>query len=106
MNFRVKRYHLVWLFHHGRWPELEIDHIDRNKINDRIENLREATRQENAANINKGNKLPTGVSWFKQNKKYQAYMYRKGRKVHLGYFDVPEDAAERRRIAMENEHAD
>lgn len=39
-------HHLVWAFHNGRWP-IEIDHIDRDKLNNRIENLRECTRKEN-----------------------------------------------------------
>ena len=52
---------VVWLLNHGDFPRLEIDHINRNKTDNRIENLREATRWEN--NINKEFKVnpTTGV---------------------------------------------
>ena len=45
-------HHLVWFYYHKRWP-IEIDHIDRCKINNRIENLREVTRKENQAVLRK-----------------------------------------------------
>lgn len=42
--------HLSWLYHKGKWPEMRLDHIDQNTLNDRIDNLREATNSQNAAN--------------------------------------------------------
>lgn len=39
-------HHLVWFYHHNQWP-VELDHMDRNKLNNRIENLKEVTRKEN-----------------------------------------------------------
>ena len=40
----------VWAWHHGRLPEGEIDHIDGNERNNRIENLREVSGHENRMN--------------------------------------------------------
>ena len=54
---------LIWVYMTGEWPEFEIDHIDRDRLNNRWNNLRKATRSENMANG--GNRQPltelTGV---------------------------------------------
>lgn len=47
-HFRAGR--LAWFYTHGRWPEPEIDHINRIRLDDRIDNLREATRSEQLRN--------------------------------------------------------
>ena len=41
----------IWALCNGRWPKLVIDHIDGNRDNNRIENLRECTLSENAKNV-------------------------------------------------------
>ena len=41
---------LCWLLHYGDWPENTIDHIDRNPLNNKIENLRDVTQAENNRN--------------------------------------------------------
>ena len=45
----VAEHQLIWLLHHGRWPT-QIDHINRDRVDNRIENLREVTDSENQRN--------------------------------------------------------
>ena len=41
----------VWAWHHGRFPTLQIDHINGKRFDNRIENLREVTQSENMRNM-------------------------------------------------------
>lgn len=53
INMNRRRYRaarLAWLFVFGAWPANEVDHINRNRSDDRITNLRLATRTQNALN--------------------------------------------------------
>ena len=85
---------LAWLYVHGVWPKDQIDHIDGNKSNNRICNLRDVsngTNQENQIFAQKNNKSGfLGVS--KKRKKYVAQIMINGKKMHLGYFNFPEQA--------------
>lgn len=95
-NKRFSRAHIIWWKAYGRWPALSLDHIDRDKTNDRIDNLREATPRENSGNRTKQNELPTGVCLYKsaRNKKnpYMAHAYIGGKQVYLGCFPSAEEA--------------
>ena len=86
---------LVWLFHKGEFPKNEIDHVNGNIADNRIENLREATRSENSCN----RKTPIdnttgfkGVCFNKQSQKYQGQIIHKRTNYYCGVFDTPEDA--------------
>jgi len=70
-------------------PKQIIDHIDRNKKNNNVTNLRVVTNQENMFNTN-----AKGYTWNKRKKKFQAQICVNGKKIHLGYFDKEEDARE------------
>lgn len=50
-GLRVAEHRLAWRLVHGQWPTFEIDRMDRNRLNNRIENLRPATHAQNACNI-------------------------------------------------------
>lgn len=65
-----------------------IDHINGNKKDNRIENLRQVTQQQNNFNF----KEVKGYSWSKNNKKWQARIKLNKNTIHLGYFDKEEDA--------------
>ena len=68
---KKKKYYthiLIFLWHHGYIPENDIDHEDRNKLNNRIENLRDASRacNNNNSKLYKNNTSGVkGISWYR-----------------------------------------
>jgi hypothetical protein len=94
-NASYKGHRLVWLWVHGAWPSREIDHIDCNGRNNRISNLRIATRSENCANTRRyvsNSSGFKGVDFHKRTGKFRARI-RKDRSLHhLGFFETPEEA--------------
>lgn len=99
-NKLYKAHRLIFLYYHGHLPEF-LDHIDGNPLNNNIENLREATLQENQMNGKKRsshNSKPTsskfkGVYRDKRDKKWMAYIRIDGKLKHLGYFTSEIEAA-------------
>jgi hypothetical protein len=86
---------LAWLIVHGEWPASEIDHIDRNKANNAITNLRLVTR-----GLNRRNTVHRGYYLRPDNGKHMAYIAgHDGKRIQLGHFDSPEDAHEAYRRA-------
>ncbi len=89
------RYHVVWAIHHGEWPTQNIDHENRNPLDDKIGNLRLCTQGQNVGNstlavTNKSGYK--GVSWSLHMKKWIAGIGVNGKRKHLGYFDDPAEA--------------
>ena len=84
---------LAWLYMKGRYPKKDVDHIDRNKGNDRWVNLRLATRSQNCGNqIRKDNKLGVkGVTRLRS--RYCATINKNGKHFHLGVFATIEEAS-------------
>ena len=58
---KYRAHRLVYAYHNGHFPSLEIDHINRDRTNNRIENLREVDRQSNVDNTTKKINKDTGV---------------------------------------------
>lgn len=86
---------LVWLIEYGKMPTADIDHIDGNKLNNRISNLRDATRKQNCENkgAQSNNSVGyRGVTYNKRLRKYVAQIQHYGKNRHLGVFAMPEDA--------------
>jgi hypothetical protein len=89
-----KEHRLIWILHFGLTSEF-IDHIDRDPSNNRIENLRLATRGQNSHNRTKYKTNTSGfkgVSFFKAGRKWHARIMANGVDRHLGYYNTPEDA--------------
>lgn len=90
-----KAHRLVWLLTYGEWPEHEIDHLDRNRMNNRISNLRAVTTAENGHNRRMSNNNSSGypgVSFNKQHKKYVTYIGVNDNITYLGLYNTAEEA--------------
>ena len=86
---------LAFLYMLGEWPELDVDHKDTVKTNNKWINLRVVTKSVNSRNksIHKNNTSGTvGVSWNTRRSRWVATIYVDGRLLHLGYFQFKEDA--------------
>lgn len=82
------------------YPEIFVDHINCDGLDNRKINLRTATPQQNSFNRrNLRNNLPKGVSLTKNGKRYQAHIGNRKTFLHLGTFDSIKEAA----LAYNNE---
>ncbi len=97
-KIRYKSHRIVFYMSFGIDPkDMQIDHKNGNRGDNRKENLRLATQSQNSINF-KGNradsknKYPRGVSWNKGNKKFEASVCVLGNNKYLGLFDSIEDA--------------
>ncbi len=95
---RYLEHRLVWLWHHGGWPTKHLDHINCNRQDNRIENLRECDDAENGQNrarLNRNNTIGfQGVCWDHRYGTYSARICSKGKQTHLGTFGSAEAAFE------------
>jgi hypothetical protein len=107
INKKLYRAHrLVWFYFHGTWPSEQIDHINGCRSDNRIENLRVVTHQQNAWNLQKAKNNSKsgylGVCWKKSHNKWKAEIRLNGRKTFLGYFDTALEASEAYQNAKNN----
>lgn len=81
--------------HHGEWPTFHIDHINGNRSDNRIENIRVATVAENAQNRVAYTNSKSGLIGATKVKGYElwgAKIVKNGKRTHLGYFKDPYSA--------------
>jgi hypothetical protein len=95
---RKRQHRIVWECFHGvltKSTNIMIDHINGDKSDNRLCNLRVASRSQNNANskLSKRNKSGyKGVLWSKEKKKWRAEIRKDKKSKHLGYFDNILDA--------------
>lgn len=94
-NLRAHR--MAWLYVYGELPPkgVDIDHINGDRTDNRICNLRLASRSQNMANVGlKGTNSSgfKGVSWHKKSQRWRARIKVDYREIYLGSFDSPEEA--------------
>jgi hypothetical protein len=84
-NYRAHR--IIFAMHHGYFPDY-VDHIDGNRLNNRIENLREATNQQNQYNVGLISRNKSGaknVVWDRN--RWKVYMRINKKMTHIGAFE-------------------
>ena len=88
---------LAWLFVYGTLPELFLDHINENKSDNRIENLRQVNNSANMSNITKPCKNNSlGFRGVSKNKKgFSAKLKFQQKEYYLDTFKTPEEAHQR-----------
>lgn len=112
VNVKGKQYRahrLAWLYIKGNWPKNAIDHINGNKLDNRIYNLREATYSQNHMNKKPDKKNKSGfkgVCYVKQREKWNANIYFNGKKKNLGYYNNIEDAVKAYNEAAKKYHGE
>jgi hypothetical protein len=95
---------VVWAYYYGEWPERweHIDHINHDRADNRICNLRLVTRQDNQRNLSIRSDNSTGVSGVRfdkrpnRSKPWIVRMRHNGKAVHVGCFATLEDATKAR----------
>jgi hypothetical protein len=92
-----KAHHIVWSMHNLEIPDgFVLDHINGDPADNRIENLRLASRQQNNCNAKlrcDNTSGVKGVSWYKKSSKWIGQIQHAGRKIHVGLFESVDEAA-------------
>lgn len=91
---RVQGHRLAWFLIYGKWPIEIIDHINRNRADNREGNLRECTQAQNATNNAGWKRTKSGLkgAFIMNDGRYQAAITRGGVRKYLGVFRTPEEA--------------
>lgn len=101
---KYQSHRVVWALVKGAWPSGLLDHIDGDRRNNRIENLREVSDIENCRNTARRSDNASGhvgVSWYERKKKWRAYVAVNGKQQHLGFFISLGDAVAARKEASD-----
>lgn len=99
----LKAHRVIWALVYGRWPQGEIDHINRVRDDNRIENLREANPKEQRRNMSKHKHNTSGVmgvSFDKARGLWRANVWENNKQVYLGRFKTMEEAIKAREDAL------
>ena len=94
---QYRAHRLAWFIAHGVWPIGEVDHINGDRLDNRLANLRVVDRAGNSQNQLRAHRDNRscgllGVTWNKQHGKWQAKLQARKKRHHVGYFSNPEAA--------------
>lgn len=102
---KLLAHRLAWFMTYNIWPKYQIDHVNGNRSDNRLCNLREATPSQNSQNVIVKHCSSTqllGVSFDRRRNKYRVRMWHEGKRLWLGYYSTAEEAYEAR-LAAQNE---
>lgn len=110
VDYRIFHVHrIVWALHYGEEPPPIIDHINGNRSDNRIQNLRAATASQNSRNrkIDRRNRVGLkGAHWSSSERKWRSSIRAGGKPIHLGWFRTPEAAHEAYCAAAREHHGE
>lgn len=95
---------LMWFYVYGAFPVFQIDHIDRDRTNNSVTNLRVATPKQNGENraLKSNNSSGFKGVYFRKDlisKPWHASIMNNRKTIHIGFFETLDDAIQARRIA-------
>ena len=109
LDKKYTAHRLAWFYINGAWPKQQLDHINRQKTDNRICNLRECNDSQNRKNIglNKVNKSGfKGVSIDKFNSNWKARIFIEGKEIWLGRHKTAELASQAYEAYAKQHHSE
>lgn len=106
---RILAHRAIWAIVYGEWPQSIVDHVNMDRTDNRLCNLRLATKSQNACNTRLYRNNTSGVKgvrWRQNAKKWTAEIRVNGRSKHLGTYDNKEDAAMAYAVAAQKLHGE
>ena len=93
-NHTYRTHRVIWAYVTGEWPDTEVDHRDTNRQNNRFENLRKASTEQQRMNMSLHRDSQTGFKGVSKNKEFgfRARIWLNKKEVTLGYFATAEEA--------------
>lgn len=104
---RVRAHWIVWALHHGSFPENQIDHINGNGLDNRIENLRQVDSSQNNWNRSIETSSKTGIKniYFNESSNtYRVEIFKFRKHINVGSFKTLEEAKKAAEQAREKHH--
>ena len=103
---RFYAHRLIWKLVTGKEPNIEVDHKDRNPLNNSFDNLREASDHQNSCNkkIRKDNRIGVKGVQQRENGRYRAKIMSNGKETIIGTFDTKEEAGNAYINASKTDH--